>query len=68
MQTGSFRMRRQSPYPPIPAPTPARAHTSMLAGAWPFPDSERRASPEIRRAALNVLHTTARDWGLAASR
>ena len=37
------------------------------AGAWPFA-APRKLSPEIQRAALHVLRTTARDWGLAASR
>ena len=59
-------MHRKSPY--LPAPAPARARTVGLAGAWPFPDPARKLSPEIRRAALDVLRTTARDWGLAASR
>jgi hypothetical protein len=45
-----------------------RTRTVGLAGAWPFPDPARKLSPEIRRAALHVLRTTARDWGLAASR
>jgi hypothetical protein len=35
---------------------------------WPFPDPDRKPSNEIRRAALHVLRTTARDWGLAAQR
>jgi len=61
-------MYRRSPYPPSPAATSALAHTSMLAGAWPFPDFGGRTSPEIRRAALNVLRTTARYWGVAARR
>jgi hypothetical protein len=36
-----------------------------LACTWPFPAGGERTSPEVRRAALNVLRTTARDWGLA---
>jgi hypothetical protein len=59
-------MDRKPPY--VPAPAPARARTVGLAGAWPFPDPTGRLSHEIRRAALHVLRTTARDWGLAASR
>ena len=59
-------MHRKSPH--VPAPAPARARTVGLAGTWPFADPARKLSPEIRRAALNVLRTTARDWGLAASR
>jgi len=52
----------------MPAPTSARARTSILVGAWPFPASGPRTSPGMRRAALDVLRTTARDWGLAACR
>ncbi len=59
-------MHRKSPY--LPAPAPARARSVGLADAWPFADPARKLSPEIRRAALHVLRTTARDWGLAASR
>lgn len=59
-------MRRNSPY--APALAPARARAFPLARAWPSPDPAGRLSPEIRRAALHVLRTTARDWGLAASR
>lgn len=59
-------MHRKSPY--LPAPAPARARTVGLAGTWPFPDPTGRVSPAIRQAALHVLRTTARDWGLAASR
>ena len=59
-------MHRRSPY--LPAPASARARPVGLADAWPFADPARKLSPEIRRAALRVLRTTARDWGLAASR
>jgi hypothetical protein len=59
-------MRRKSPY--LPAPAPVRTRTVGLAGSWPFPGPARKLSPEIRQAALHVLRTTARDWGLAASR
>jgi len=59
-------MGRKSPY--VPAPAPARARAARLAGGWPFPDPTGRISPAIRGAALHVLRTTARDWGLAASR
>jgi len=55
-------MQRQSPG------TPTLARTSMVSGVWPFPASRRRTSSGIQRAALNVLRTTARDWGLATSR
>ena len=66
MQPEPAYMGRKSPY--LLAPTPVRTRTVGLAGAWPFPDPARKLSPEIRRAALHVLRTTARDWGLAASR
>jgi hypothetical protein len=59
-------MRRKSPY--LPAPAPARARTAGPPDAWPFAAPARKLSPEIRQAALHVLRTTARDWGLAASR
>ncbi len=59
-------MHRKSRY--LPAPLPARAPLVGLADAWPFADPARRLSPEIRQAALHMLRTTARDWGLAASR
>ena len=59
-------MHRKSPY--LPASAPAHARAVGLAGAWPFADPARKLSPEIRKAALHVLRTTARDWGLAASR
>ena len=51
-----------------PPCTPALAPTSVVPGVWPFPASRRGTSPGIQRAALNVLRTTARDWGLASSR
>jgi hypothetical protein len=66
MQPEPVHMHRKSPY--LPAPAPARVRTAGLAGEWPFPDPTGRTSPAIRRAALQVLRTTARDWGLAASR
>jgi hypothetical protein len=59
-------MNRERAFPRVP--TPAWARTFLLAPAWPFPDPGRKASSEIRRAALDVLRTTARDWGLAAGR
>ena len=59
-------MHRKSPY--LPAPAPARARAVGPAEAWPFADPARKLSPEIRQAALHVLRTTARDWGLAARR
>jgi hypothetical protein len=66
MQPESVSTHRKSPY--VPAPAFARARAARLAGGWPFPDRTGRISPAIRRAALHVLRTTARDWGLAASR
>ena len=66
MQPESAEMNRERAYPLVPAP--AWVRTFLLAPAWPFPEPGRKASPEIRHAALNVLRTTARDWGLAASR
>jgi hypothetical protein len=59
-------MRRKSPY--LPAPASAQARSVELGDAWPFADPARKLSPEIRRVALHVLRTTARDWGLAARR
>jgi hypothetical protein len=59
-------MRRKSPY--LPAPAPARAPLVGLADPWPFADPARKLSPEIRPAALHVLRTTARDWGLPEDR
>jgi hypothetical protein len=58
-------MHRKSPY--VPARAPARARTVGPADASPFA-APRKLSPGIQRAALQVLRTTARDWGLAASR
>ena len=63
MQLEPQRMNRESPCQRAPASWRARAFP--LAGAWPFPHPGRNTSPEIRRAALHVLRTTARDWGLA---
>jgi hypothetical protein len=66
MQLEPLRMNRELLRPRVP--TPGRARTFPLAAAWPFPHPGRNTSPEIRRAALYVLRTTARDWGLAARR
>jgi hypothetical protein len=58
-------MHHKPPYARVPQPARVRLHR---AGAWPFPETARRISPGIGYAALKVLQTTARDWGLAASR
>ena len=63
MQLEPLRMNRESSCQRAPASWRARAFA--LAGAWPFPHPGRNTSPEIRRVALHVLRTTARDWGLA---
>ena len=59
-------MHPKPPYARVPQP--ARARLLHRADAWPFPATARRLSPGIGHAALKVLRTTARDWGLAASR
>jgi len=59
-------MRRNPPYARVPRP--ARSHPLLRSGAWPFPETARRICPEIGHAALKILRTTARDWGLAAGR
>jgi hypothetical protein len=64
MQPLTIPMRRESPHAPPPAP--GRAGALPLVCGWPFPAGGERTSPEMRRAALDVLRTTARDWGLAA--
>jgi hypothetical protein len=66
MQPEPATMRREPPYPGVPRP--ARASALRRANTWPFPATARSISPEISRAALQVLSTTARDWGLAARR
>ena len=66
MQPDPLHMHRKSPY--APARAPAGAGTVGPADASPFAAPARKLSPGIQRAALQVLRTTARDWGLAASR
>ena len=66
MQPDPLHMHRKSPYAPVRAP--AGAGTVGPADASPFAAPARQLSPGIQRAALQVLRTTARDWGLAASR
>ena len=41
-----------------------RAAPSGAPGRWPFPQPDPGIAPALRRAALSVLRTTARDWGL----
>jgi hypothetical protein len=66
MQPEPVTMHHKLPYARVPPP--ARERPLRRAGAWPFPETGRRICPEIGYAALKVLRTTARDWGLAASR
>jgi hypothetical protein len=66
MQPEPAQMNRERAYPPVPTPLPAR--TFLLDPAWPFPDPDRRALPEIRRAARCACCARPRDWGLAARR
>jgi hypothetical protein len=60
MQPEPATMRRT---PPLPQPR--RSGALPRPGEWPFPAADRRV-PEMRREALRVLRTTARDWGLGA--
>jgi hypothetical protein len=61
MQPPTALTHGESPYP---LAAPPRADPRRLAGRWPFP-AVTGASAELRRAALDVLRITARDWGLA---
>jgi hypothetical protein len=60
MQPEPATMRRMPQLPP-----PRRSGALPRPSEWPFPAADRRV-PEMHRAALRVLRTTARDWGLAA--
>lgn len=66
MHAEPFRMDRESPYSPTYGR--GRAGAVRRTWAWPFPQPDPGIAPELRRAALNVLCTTARDWGLTAAR